>query len=56
MDIEQIEKNGFEHFMLKEIFQQPETIADCMRGRLNAIEGWVKLGGMQEYINRIANA
>ena len=55
MDIEQIEKSGFDHFMLKEIFQQPETIADCMRGRLNAVDGWVKLGGMQEYINRIAS-
>ena len=55
MDIEQIEKSGFDHFMLKDIFQQPETIADCMRGRLNAVDGWVKLGGMQEYINRIAS-
>lgn len=56
MDVEQIEKGGFEHFMLKEIFQQPETVADCMRGRLNAVEGWVKLGGMEDYINKIANA
>lgn len=44
-DLEAIEKAGFSHFMLKEIFEQPETITDAMRGRLNTKEGIVHLGG-----------
>ncbi len=49
LKIEELEKGGYEHFMLKEIHQQPNTVADCMRGRLNDHEGWVTLGGMLEY-------
>ena len=56
MEIEVMEKGGFDSFMLKEIHEQPKTIADAMRGRISAIEGWVKLGGMEDYINRILNA
>ena len=56
MEIEQLEKGGYEHFMLKEIFEQPATIAECMRGRMNAEEGWVRLGGMEEYKKRMVNA
>jgi glutamine---fructose-6-phosphate transaminase (isomerizing) len=56
MKLEALEKGGFDYFMLKEIHQQPETIADCMRGRLNVAEGWVHLGGLEEYANRIQNA
>lgn len=56
MKIEMLEKGGFDYFMLKEIHEQPTTISDAMRGRLNADEGWVKLGGLEEHINRIANA
>ena len=56
MELEAIEKNGFEHFMLKEIFEQPRSIADCMRGRLNASEGYLKLGGISEYANKLNNA
>ncbi len=56
MSIDQLEKEGFAHFMLKEIYQQPITIADCMRGRLNAVEGWARLGGLEEYANKISNA
>ncbi|MBK8954519.1 MAG: glutamine--fructose-6-phosphate transaminase (isomerizing) [Saprospiraceae bacterium] len=56
MSMDQLEKGGYEHFMLKEINQQPQTISDCMRGRLNATEGWAKLGGMEEHINRILKA
>jgi len=56
LDIEELEKGGFEHFMHKEIHQQIETVSDCMRGRLNASEGWVHVGGMQEYKNKIAHA
>lgn len=54
--MDQLEKEGFEHFMLKEIYQQPQTISDCMRGRLNATEGWVRLGGLEEHLNRIKSA
>ncbi len=56
LKIEMLEKGGFDYFMLKEIYEQSTTIADCMRGRLNADEGWVRLGGLEEYINRIVNA
>ncbi|MGH7688302.1 MAG: glutamine--fructose-6-phosphate transaminase (isomerizing) [Gemmatimonadaceae bacterium] len=45
-DLDQIEKNGFEHFMLKEIFEQPATIENTMRGRLVTDEGFSKLGGL----------
>ena len=45
--IDEIEKGGFDHFMLKEIFEQPETIANTMRGRLVVEEGFSKLGGVQ---------
>lgn len=56
MSLEMIEKGGFEHFMLKEIYEQPRVIADCLRGRMNAQQGWIKLGGLSEYINRIDKA
>jgi len=45
-DLDQIEKGGFAHFMLKEIFEQPQTIQNTMRGRLVADEGFSKLGGL----------
>src|SRR5512141_491035 len=45
-DLSQIERGGFDHFMLKEIFEQPETIENCMRGRLLSDEGTSKLGGL----------
>lgn len=56
MDLEAIEKGGFDHFMLKEIYEQPKVIGDAIRGRMNAEEGWIKLGGVSEYINRINQA
>ncbi len=56
MQIEMMEKGGFDYFMLKEIYEQPKTIGDSMRGRLNAEEGWVKLGGLDEFTSRIAKA
>lgn len=56
MDLEKIEKGGYEHFMLKEIFEQPQVILDCMRGRMNAEQGWIKLGGVNEFSARINNA
>lgn len=54
--LESIEKSGYEHFMLKEIFEQPNSIADCMRGRLKAAEGHLVLGGIREYANALVNA
>ncbi len=56
MEIEKLEKGGYDHYMLKEIFEQPRTIADCMRGRLNVSKSMVKVGGLKEYQNRIINA
>jgi len=56
IEIEQLEKGGYDHFMLKEIFEQPTTIAECMRGRMNAEDGWVKLGGMEEHLKRLVKA
>ena len=54
--LERIEKGGFEHFMLKEIYEQPKAIEDSLRGRMNAQQGWIKLGGLNEYVNRIDKA
>lgn len=56
MELEAIEKGGFEHFMLKEIYEQPRSIGDSMRGRLNAAEGRLVLGGIREYANKLVNA
>jgi glucosamine--fructose-6-phosphate aminotransferase (isomerizing) len=56
MQLEALEKGGYEHFMLKEIYEQPRSINDCFRGRLNSTEGWVSLGGIKEYENKIINA
>lgn len=56
LELDALEKGGFEHFMLKEIFEQPNSIADCMRGRLNAKEGTLTLGGIRNYANRLINA
>lgn len=56
LEIEQLEKGGYDHFMLKEIFEQPTTIAECMRGRMDAEAGWVKLGGMEDHLKRMINA
>lgn len=56
MKIEALEKGGYDHFMLKEIHEQPQTVADCMRGRLNADEGWIRLGGLEEFANRVLQA
>jgi glucosamine--fructose-6-phosphate aminotransferase (isomerizing) len=53
LKLEELEKGGYPHFMLKEINQQSHTIFESMRGRINADEGWVHLGGMSDYINRV---
>lgn len=56
LSLEEIEKGGFPHFMLKEIFEQPKTIADCLRGRVNPEKGIIALGGISSVIDRIAKA
>ena len=56
IELESIEKGGYEHFMLKEIFEQPKSVADSMRGRINSNQGFLQLGGLTEYINRLVSA
>ncbi|MTI31535.1 glutamine--fructose-6-phosphate transaminase (isomerizing) [Xanthovirga aplysinae] len=56
MELESIEKGGYEHFMLKEIFEQPKSVSDSLRGRLNAAKGHLVLGGIREYANTLVNA
>ncbi len=56
MNLDAIEKGDFEHYMLKEIYEQPKVIEDSFRGRMNATGGWVKMGGITEYKNRISGA
>lgn len=56
MELEALEKGGYEHFMLKEIYEQPRSIHDCFRGRLNAAEGYVALRGIQDYEQKMLNA
>jgi glucosamine--fructose-6-phosphate aminotransferase (isomerizing) len=56
MELEALEKGGYEHFMLKEIYEQPRSIYDCFRGRLNIEEGWVGLGGIKDYERKLVNA
>jgi glucosamine--fructose-6-phosphate aminotransferase (isomerizing) len=55
-ELSQIERGGFDHFMLKEINEQPETIRNAMRGRLLVDEGDVKLGGLSEVMDKLLEA
>jgi glucosamine--fructose-6-phosphate aminotransferase (isomerizing) len=56
LELAAIEKGGFDHFMLKEIFEQPDTIFDCLRGRLDAAKGTITMSGIQQYIEKLAGA
>ena len=56
MNLNSIEKGGFEHFMLKEIYEQPRSIRDCLRGRLNLEDGFVRLGGIRDFEQKLMNA
>ncbi|GAA4452931.1 glutamine--fructose-6-phosphate transaminase (isomerizing) [Nibrella saemangeumensis] len=56
LELEAIEKGGFDHFMLKEIFEQPRSIADSMRGRVKADEGHLVLGGLRDYLDQLASS
>ncbi len=56
MNLSALEKGGFEHFMLKEIYEQPSSIRDSMRGRIHLDQGTVTLGGIIEYEQKLLNA
>ncbi|MFN3403274.1 MAG: glutamine--fructose-6-phosphate transaminase (isomerizing) [Cytophagaceae bacterium] len=56
LELDQIEKGGYEHFMLKEICEQPKSIKDCLRGRVIAEKGHLALGGIRQYLNKLVNA
>jgi glucosamine--fructose-6-phosphate aminotransferase (isomerizing) len=56
LNLEQIEKGGYEHFMLKEIFEQPKSIHDTMRGRLLLDEGIIKMAGIWDHVEKFKNA
>jgi glutamine---fructose-6-phosphate transaminase (isomerizing) len=56
LELSQIERGGYDHFMLKEIHEQPQTILNAMRGRLLVEEGDVKLGGLQNIIGKLLSA
>jgi glucosamine--fructose-6-phosphate aminotransferase (isomerizing) len=56
MQLEAIEKGGYAHFMLKEIYEQPQSIRNSMRGRIDLNKGIVALGGIREYEQKIINA
>lgn len=56
ISLEAIEKAGYPHFMLKEIFEQPKSLADCLRGRIDAKKGNVQLGGIEHVMDDLVNA
>lgn len=56
LSLEQIEKGGYEHFMLKEIFEQPKSIHDTLRGRLLVDEGIIKMAGIWDHLERLNKA
>ena len=56
MNLEQIEKGGFEHFMLKEIYEQPSVIKDTYRGRLHANSGLIQMSGVEDNLEKFLNA
>lgn len=56
IQLEMIEKGGYDHFMMKEIYEQPRSIYDSMRGRINAKEGFINLSGLNEYEEKFKQA
>ncbi|RYY37362.1 MAG: glutamine--fructose-6-phosphate transaminase (isomerizing) [Sphingobacteriaceae bacterium] len=55
LKLEALEKGGYDHFMLKEIYEQPRSIRDCLRGRIYPQQGKVQLGGIKEYVEKLKN-
>lgn len=56
LELESIEKGGYDHFMLKEIYEQPRSVKDSMRGRLRASEGYIKMGGIEDHEKKFERA
>tara|TARA_Y100001947_G_scaffold91739_1_gene78321 strand:- start:476 stop:2323 length:1848 start_codon:yes stop_codon:yes gene_type:complete len=56
LSLDKIEKQGFDHYMLKEIYEQPKAIKDTLRGRLNISKGIIRMSGMDDYINKFLSA
>lgn len=56
LELAAIEKGGYEHFMLKEIFEQPDTIYDCLRGRLDPATGTITMAGVEKELDKLKNA
>ena len=56
LEMAAIEKGGYDHFMLKEIFEQPDTIFDCLRGRLDVVKGTITMAGIQQHIDKLKTA
>jgi len=56
LELAAIEKGGYDHFMIKEIFEQPDTIFDCLRGRLDAAKGTITMAGIQQHIDKLTKA
>jgi glucosamine--fructose-6-phosphate aminotransferase (isomerizing) len=56
LSLDEIEKGGYDHFMLKEIFEQPKALSDCLRGRLNVEDGTVTLGGIEDVMEQLVQA
>jgi len=56
IELESIEKGGYDHFMLKEIYEQPRSVLDSMRGRLNASKAEIKLGGVEDHLKKFEKA
>lgn len=56
LNLEQIEKGGYDHFMLKEIYEQPEAIKDTFRGRLHSEKGMIRMAGIEDNLNKLLNA
>lgn len=56
LELESIEKGGYDHFMLKEIYEQPRSVLDSMRGRLNATNAEIKLGGIEDHRKKFEKA
>ena len=56
LNLEEIEKGGYDHFMIKEIFEQPRAILDTYRGRLNVNRGIIKMAGVEDHLDKFLNA
>src|SRR5690606_17573890 len=56
LNLEQIEKGGYDHFMLKEIYEQRQAIKDTFRGRLHSDKGMIRMAGIEDNLNRFLNA